>query len=60
MKAGGAICCLWLGLYGSQLYGQHLSMMAPPAADAESQTVATAYVPSNTPQLAFGRCPTHS
>jgi hypothetical protein len=54
MKARGAICCLLFGLCGPQLYGQHLSKIAPPPTpDAESETVAVAHSQSNTAQLAF-------
>jgi hypothetical protein len=53
MKAGGAICCLCLGLCTSHLYGQHLSKLPPATAHTESPTVATAYSPSNATQLAI-------
>lgn len=53
MKASGAICCLWLGLCSSLLYGQHLLKPALSPPSVESQTVPAAYLQSSAPQLAF-------
>ena len=53
MKAGGAICCLWLGFCGWPLYGQHLPRPAPRTPSFEWQTVQAAYLQSNAAQISF-------
>jgi hypothetical protein len=52
MKAG-AICCLWFGLCGSPLLGQHLAKLLPPTPSAQPQMVPAAYLRASTTQIAF-------
>ena len=52
MKAGGAICWLWLGLCSWPLYGQHLPKVAAPKPSVESQRVPIAYLQANAKPIA--------